>query len=528
LGGGGGALRVVLGDQCSRGLSALADLDPAADAVLLAEVEAECTYVRHHKQKIALVLSAMRHFARALAARGVRVEHVRLEDEGNTGTLSGEVERAARRHRPARSVCTHPGEWRVLQDMLGWEALTGLPVEIRDDDRFFCPPDWFRGWAREQEAMGGGGRPDAPEQLRLEFFYREMRRATGILMEGDAPAGGRWNFDAENRRRLPARFPVPEPRRFPPDAITREAMETAERRFPGHFGTLDAFGWPVTARDARAALDDFGANRLPRFGHYQDAMAAGEPTLFHGLVSTSLNAGLLSPRECCDAAVEAWRSGRAPLNAVEGFVRQILGWREYVRGVYWLKMPGYAELNALDARRPLPWFYWSGETDMACLRQTIRQTRDLAYAHHIQRLMVTGNFALLAGIDPAEVHEWYLAVYIDAFEWVEAPNTVGMSQFADGGLVGSKPYVSSGNYINRMSDYCGGCRYAVTEREGARACPFNLLYWHFLDRHRARFEGNPRMAQMYRTWDRIDPDRRQATLRDAADFLARMEAGEPV
>ena len=358
----GGALRVVLGDQCSRTLSALRDLDPATDVVLLAEVRAECTYVRHHKQKIALVLSAMRHFARALAARGVRVDHVRLEDEGNTATVSGEVARAAERHRPARIVCTHPGEWRVLQDMQGWEALTGLPVEIRDDDRFICSLDWFRDWARDQGA-GEDGADDAPEQLRLEFFYHEMRRNTGILMEGDAPAGGRWNFDAENRRRLPARFPVPEPRRFPPDAVTREVVDTVERCFPDHFGTLDAFGWPVTARDASLALDDFVSNRLSRFGDYQDAMAAGEPTLLHGLVSASLNSGLLLPRDCCDAAVEAWRSGRAPLNAVEGFVRQVLGWREYVRGVYWLKMPDYATLNALDAHRPLPWFYWSGETD---------------------------------------------------------------------------------------------------------------------------------------------------------------------
>ncbi len=514
---GGGALRVVLGDQCSRTLSALRDLDPAADVVLLAEVRAECTYVRHHKQKIALVLSAMRHFARALAARGVRVEHVRLEDPGNTGTLAGEVARAAARHRPARIVATHPGEWRVLEDMRGWEALTGLPVEILDDDRYICPYDWFREWAREQGAGEDGA--DRPEQLRLEFFYREMRRNTGLLMEGEAPAGGRWNFDAENRRRLPSRYPVPEPRRFPPDDITREAMETVERCFPDHFGALDAFGWPVTARDAQLAMDDFVAHRLPRFGDYQDAMAAGEPTLFHGLVSASLNAGLLLPRDCCEAAVGAWRDGKAPLNAVEGLVRQILGWREYVRGVYWLKMPGYAELNALDARRPLPWFYWSGETDMVCLRQTVRQTRDLAYAHHIQRLMVTGNFALIAGLDPAPVNEWYMVVFADAYEWVELPNTHGLAIHADGGITGSKPYAASGAYINRMSDYCRLCVYDPKATTGPGACPFNLLYWDFLARHEARFAANPRMELPLENMRRLGPAKLAAVRQQAAAFL---------
>ena len=518
---GGGALRVVLGDQCSRTLSALSDLDPGNDVVLLAEVRAECTYVRHHKQKIALVLSAMRHFARALAARGVRVEHVRLEDPDNTGTLAGEVARAAARHRPARIVATHPGEWRVLEDMRGWRELTGLPVEIRDDDRFICPPEWFHEWAREQEAGEDGA--DRPEQLRLEFFYREMRRNTGLLMEGDAPAGGRWNFDTENRRRLPSRFPVPEPRRFPPDDITREVIETVERCFPDHFGTLGAFGWPVTARDAQLALDDFIAHRLPRFGDYQDAMAAGEPTLFHGLVSASLNSGLLLPRECCEAAVEAWRSGKAPLNAVEGFVRQILGWREYVRGVYWHKMPDYAALNALDARRPLPWFYWSGETEMVCLRQTVRQTRDLAYAHHIQRLMVTGNFALIAGLDPAQVNEWYMVVFADAYEWVELPNTHGLAIHADGGITGSKPYAASGAYINRMSDYCRLCPYNPRETTGPDACPFNLLYWDFLARHEARFAENPRMELPLENMRRLGPAKLAQVREQAAAFLAGLD-----
>ncbi|MFZ4406235.1 MAG: cryptochrome/photolyase family protein [Paracraurococcus sp.] len=512
-----GMLRVVLGDQCARGLSALRDLDPAQDVVLLAEVQGECTYVRHHKQKIVLVLSAMRHFAAALAARGVRVEYVRLDDPANTGTLAGEVARAAARHAPAGIVCTFPGEWRVLEDMQGWQAATGIPVEIRDDDRFLCDLGWFRRWAQGKK------------QLRMEFFYREMRRASGLLMDGEAPEGGAWNYDAENRKRLAPGLVPPAPRRFPPDAVTREVMALVEARFPDHFGTLDAFAWPVTARDAEAALADFIARRLPLFGDYQDAMAAGEATLFHALISTSLNAGLLSPRACCEAAEAAWRAGRAPLNAVEGFIRQILGWREYVRGIYWLKMPGYAATNALEAARPLPWFYWSGETRMNCVAQAVRQTRDLAYAHHIQRLMVTGNFALLAGLDPVAVNDWYMAVYADAYEWVELPNTHGMALHADGGVMASKPYAASGAYINRMSDYCGGCWYDVKAAIGPRACPFNALYWDFIARHADRFTANPRMAMPLVTLRKMPAEKIAALRAQAAGFLAgnEMAAGSP-
>jgi deoxyribodipyrimidine photolyase-related protein len=504
---GSGALRVVLGDQLSRGLSALADLDPGRDTVLLMEVEAECTHVRHHPQKIALVLSAMRHFSRALAARGVRVDHLRLDDPANTQSFRGEVLRAVARHRPARIVCTHPGAWRVLQDMEGWEDATGIPVDILEDRRFLCSLPRFRAWAK--------GRT----QLRMEFYYREMRRETGLLMEGEEPAGGRWNFDAENRRTLDSSVRPPPPLRFAPDAITREVMDLVARRFGGHFGRLEGFAWPVTAQDAAAALEDFVAHRLPRFGDFQDAMAEGEPTLFHALISTSLNIGLLDPLQCCRAAEAAWREGRAPLNAVEGFVRQILGWREYVRGIYWTRMPAYAGLNALEATRPLPWFYWSGETRMACLRAAIGQTRDMAYAHHIQRLMVTGNFALLAGLDPAAVNEWYLVVYADAFEWVELPNTHGMALHADGGVMASKPYAASGAYINRMSDHCRGCAFDVKASTGPRACPFNYLYWDFVARHAARFAGNPRMAMPLQGLKRMAPEKLAAMRAAAAAFL---------
>jgi deoxyribodipyrimidine photolyase-related protein len=355
-----------------------------------------------------------------------------------------------------------------------------------------------------------------------------MRRRTGLLMEGDAPAGGRWNYDQENRK--PARadlFRAPRPE-VPPDPVTEEVLALVETRFAGHFGALRPFQWATDRAGALAAMRHFMAHHLADFGATQDAMLAGDPVLHHSLLSPYINIGLLSPREVCTAAEAEWRAGRVPINSAEGFIRQILGWREFVRGVYFLEGPGYPARNALGHSRRLPALYWGGETRMACLSHAVAQTRERAYAHHIQRLMVTGNFALLAGVDPAEVHGWYLAVYADAFEWVEAPNTVGMSQFADGGVVGSKPYVSSGAYIARMSDYCGGCRYHVSDRTGPDACPFNLLYWHFLDRHRARFEGNPRMAQMYRTWDRMAEGHRTRVLAEAEAFLARLDAGEAV
>ena len=500
-------LRVVLGDQLTPGLSALEGLDPKRDRVLMMEVLAECTYVPHHPQKIILILSAMRHFARALEARGVKVDYIRLDDPANTQSFAGEVARAVARHRPERIIATHPGEWRVLQDMEAWEKALGLPVEIRPDHRFICDLPRFRAWAKGRK------------QYRMEFFYREMRRATGLLMEGDEPAGGAWNYDAENRASLPAGVTPPAAPRFAPDEITRDVMALVRASFGTHFGAAESFAWPVTAHDAEAALAAFIRDRLPRFGDYQDAMAAGQPFLFHSLISTSLNIGLLDPREICIAAEQAWRDGKAPLNAVEGFIRQIIGWREYVRGLYWLLMPGYAEGNALSAKRPLPAFYWGAETSMRCMSQAVGQTRDHAYAHHIQRLMITGNFALIAGLDPAEVNRWYLAVYADAFDWVELPNTQGMALYADGGVMASKPYAASAAYINRMGDYCRGCAHDAKDAVGPRACPFNFLYWDFIARHAEDFARNPRMAMPVMGLRKLKPEKLAAMRAKARAFL---------
>jgi len=510
-------LRVVLGDQVSPGVAALSDLDPARDVVLLAEVMAECTYVPHHPKKIVLVLSAMRHFAAELAARGVTVEYVRLDDPANTQSLREEVRRAAARLEPARIVATAPGEWRVLEDMRGWQEATGIETEIREDDRFLCRVQDFRRWAEGKRA------------LRMEFFYREMRRRTGLLMQAEGvPEGERWNFDAENRKRLPVGVAAPAPPHFPPDAITGEVMALVAARFADHFGKVDGFAWPVTRAQATIALDDFVRHRLAGFGDWQDAMKRDEPHLFHSLLSTSMNAGLLDPMTVCRAVEAAYRAGAAPLNAAEGYIRQIIGWREFIRGVYWLHMPDYATRNALDATRRLPWFYWSGETRMECMRQVIGQTKQHAHAHHIQRLMVTGNFALIAGIHPDDVDFWYMVVYADAYEWVEMPNTRGMSLHADGGVVGSKPYAASGAYINRMSDYCGACHYDVRDAAGPRGCPFNALYWDFIARHARRFAGNTRMALPLRSLERMDAAKRTAIRARAAAFLAAMDAGEVV
>lgn len=471
----------------------------------------EASYVPHHKKKIAFLFSAMRHFAESLREDGWTVDYVQLDDDGNSGSFTGELNRAIGRHSADRILVTEPGEWRVRQDMETWAEETGLPVEILEDDRFLCPHEDFRGWAEGRKA------------LRMEYFYREMRRKTGLLMEDGDPAGGKWNYDAENRKPAEASLFMPKPHRTEPDPITEEVLALVADRFADNFGDLEPFWFAVTREEAEAARAHFIAEALPDFGDYQDAMLAGEKFLYHSLLSLYINAGLLDPLETCRMAEAAWKAGDAPLNAVEGFIRQVIGWREYVRGIYWLKMPDYAGLNFFGADRPLPDFYWTGETDMACLRAAITQTKEDAYAHHIQRLMLTGNFALLAGIDPKAVHEWYLAVYADAYEWVELPNTLGMSQYADGGLLGTKPYASGGNYISKMSDYCDGCRFDVKQKTGSGACPFNSLYWDFVSRNADKLRSNPRMARVYSTWDRMKDDRRGEYLETAADFLAALD-----
>lgn len=504
-------LVLVLGDQLSEDLAALREADKTRDVVVMAEVADEAGYVPHHPKKIALVFAAMRKFAARLRDDGWEVRYSELDDTENAGSICGELLRRAEDVGAGEVIATEPGEWRLLN------ALRHCPLKVRllEDDRFVASHSDFDTWAEGRKA------------LRMEYFYREMRRKTGLLMDGEEPAGGKWNFDHDNRK--PARDGVTfAPLWFEPDAVTEEVLDLVETRFSGNFGTLRPFRFATDREQALQALAHFVEHALPSFGDYQDAMLDGERFLYHSLLSAYLNIGLLGPLEVCQAVEQAYQDGDVPINAAEGYIRQIIGWREYVRGIYFREGPEYPKRNALTHRRALPWVYWGGETGMRCMAQAVAQTRDEAYAHHIQRLMVTGNFGLLAGIDPHALHEWYLSVYVDAFEWVEAPNTVGMSQFADGGIIASKPYVSSGNYISKMSDYCRHCHYDVKAKTGEAACPFNLLYWHFMDRHRDRFEGNPRMAQMYRTFDRMDADKRETVLREAGAFLERLDAGDPV
>jgi deoxyribodipyrimidine photolyase-related protein len=383
-----------------------------------------------------------------------------------------------------------------------------MGVDILPDTRFICSIDEFAAWAKDRK------------QLRMEYFYREIRRKTGLLMDGEEPAGGVWNLDHDNRKPAKSDLFLPQPAQFQQDAITREVAALVRDRFADHFGDADPFWFAVTRADAQAAFDHFIETALAKFGDHQDAMLIGERFLYHSVISIYLNCGLLDPLGVCRGIEAAYRAGHAPLNAAEGFIRQIIGWREYVRGIYWLKMPAYAASNALGHTRALPGFYWTGETDMACIRAAVTQTREEAYAHHIQRLMVTGNFALLAGVSPQQLHEWYLVVYADAYEWVELPNTIGMSQFADGGLLASKPYIASGAYINRMSDYCKGCAYDVKQRTGPRACPFNALYWNFISRHPDLIARNPRTAQMLRTYQKFPDDEKRRIADSAAAVLA--------
>ncbi|MCY6381542.1 cryptochrome/photolyase family protein [Hoeflea prorocentri] len=502
-----GNLILILGDQLSTAVSSLAGADRGRDRVLMAELHEETTYVRHHKKKIALVLSAMRHFAAVLEEEGWHIEYIRLDDPENTKSFTGEIERALDRQPVERIVVTEPGEWRLLEQFRQWSQRFGVPVDILTDDRFLCSRSDFAEWA--------SGR----KQLRMEYFYRDMRRRTGLLMDGDNPIGGKWNFDAENRKPAKPDLFMPRPLHFEPDRTTADVLGLVGERFGGHFGDLEPFWFATKAQQAKAALDQFIEHALPSFGDYQDAMLRGERFIYHSVLSAYINIGLLDPLSVCRAVEEAYASGAVPINAAEGFIRQIIGWREYVRGIYWLKMPDYVEENVFSNTRPLPDFYWTAETDMTCLREAITQTKEDAYAHHIQRLMLTGNFALLAGVAPREIHEWYLAVYADAYEWVELPNTLGMSQFADGGLLGSKPYAASGNYINKMSDYCRDCRYDVRLKTGPDACPFNALYWDFLVRNRGTLGANPRLGQVYRTWDKMDPAKQTSYRESAHVFL---------
>jgi deoxyribodipyrimidine photolyase-related protein len=497
-------LIILCGDQLDADATVLDGFDPARDALLMTEAAEEATYVPQHRKRLVLFFAAMRHFAEGQRSLGRRVLYRRLDEDGAPQSLADSLRAAIEQEAPEEIRLTRPGDWRVLDDLQN----VAPDLHLVEDSHFLSTPDE---WAAMREGR---------KRFILEDYYRTLRRRTGWLMEGDNPVGGAWNFDKENRRSFGRNGPGLTPGRpdSAPDDITRDVIAMVNARFPDAPGTTEGFAEPVTRRSALAHLRDFIDHRLPQFGDYQDAIALGHATLWHSRLSAALNLKLITPREVCEAAIEAYEEGHAPLNAVEGFVRQILGWREFTRGVYWTLMPDYAERNTLDADAPLPDFFWTGETDMACLADALGQLHREAYAHHIQRLMVLGLFLMLWGAAPKATNAWHIGMYIDAIDWVSLPNMLGMSQHADGGVMGTKPYCASGAYIDRMSDACRGCRYDPKQATGDKACPFTTLYWDFLDRHEGRFKSNMRMKmQMANLRRKSDADRR--AIREAAGAL---------
>jgi deoxyribodipyrimidine photolyase-related protein len=493
-------LIIILGDQLNLDNPALENFDAAQDAILMVEASHEATQVWSHKARIVLFLSAMRHFYECLASRmdaGSQGIYLKL-GEHNFVTLKDAWAQYITDLKPQKVIVCEPGEYRLEQDLIALCKEKNTPLIIRDDTHFMCSKADFKHYAAGKK------------ELRMEFFYRQMRAKYDVLMDGKNPVGGAWNYDAENRKTFGKAGPqnVPAAPQVNIDAITQAVMDDVEKHFPTHPGSLKHFIWPVTREQALQFLDDFIANKLAGFGDHQDAMwqvtdSAQSPYLWHSLLSTSLNLKLLNPREVIAAAIAAYKKHQLPLASVEGFIRQILGWREFIRGVYWLDMPQMQEANHYNHTRDLPKWYWSGDTRMNCMKQTVSDTMQLGYAHHIQRLMVTGMFGVLAEIDPKQVAAWYLAVYVDAVEWVELPNVAGMALYANGGRFTSKPYVASGAYIKRMSNYCSGCQYKPEVKTGADACPTTTLYWHFLIKHYDTFSRNPRTALMTKNVDRF-------------------------
>lgn len=496
-------LFLVLGDQLHPDPHPLLSGVTPDDFVLMAEVAEESTHVWSHKARTTLFLSAMRHFAAHWRNR-CRLTYLLLGTH-SLHSLSEVLEDFVLHHPEVSTISVlEPGDARLARALVDCAQRLQKPLTVLPDPHFLCARDEFERWAQHGER--------STDNLRMEFFYRWMRRRTGVLMRDDLPVGGQWNFDAENRSGFGKNGPppVPLPVRFAPDVITQSVMRDVEQVFPEHPGSLADFAWPVTPDEARAALHDFIAHRLPSFGQWQDAMWQGEAFLWHSLLAAAMNLKLLDPRDVIAEAEAAYLNGAAPLAAVEGFVRQILGWREFVRGVYWRHESAWPTANALNAAQPLPQWFWTGQTGAACLKAAITQTLEFGYAHHIQRLMVTGNFALLAGLHPRAVADWYLAVYVDAIAWIEEPNTLGMALFAIGGRMTSKPYIASGAYIKRMSNYCKGCVYRPEARTGPKACPFTTLYWDFLMRHDAMLRANPRMAMAYKNLDRLASEEQTA------------------
>lgn len=510
-------LRLILGDQLNASHSWFGKKEKEV-TYLIAELRQETDYVKHHVQKLCAFFKAMEQFAQALSEAGHNVIYLTLDASRTAMPLTDLIDDLCSKHHFSRVEYQRPDEYRLLSQLRAYAEDSEHEVKECDTEHFLVPFDELESYFKADTAV------------RMEAFYRKLRKRFDILMDDDEPVGGKWNYDAQNRNKLKADDleQIPKPKVFKNDVS--DILARLDSHNVAYFGEVrDTLETVVTRRQARTLLRYFCEECLPLFGRFQDAMTANSPhawSLYHSRLSFAMNAKILSPKEVIKAALDAYENDpdTVPLASVEGFVRQILGWREYMRGMYWVNMPGYAELNEFDADAALPEFFWTGDTDMNCVKHAVGQSLDHAYAHHIQRLMITGNFCLLAGIDPDEVERWYLGIYVDAIEWVEMPNTRGMSLFADGGLIASKPYSASGAYVNRMSDYCKDCRYNVREKDTDDACPFNSLYWHFMHRHRERFESNPRIGMIYRNFDKMDEKVRKATLKRAGQLLADLDS----
>ena len=497
-------LRLILGDQLNPQHSWLKHPDPDVIYTLM-EIRQETDYVLHHAQKILAIFAAMRDFAGQLTAMGHRVHYLNIGDSNNLQSLTANLDQLIAYFQADQFEYQLADEWRLDQQLQDYCLTLTIQYRACDSEHFFS--------SRRQAAEFFGSR----SRWLMESFYRQMRIQHQILMENQKPVGGRWNFDSENRKPWSGSPSISRDQRKSHDhSLIWQAIVDAGVNSLGDPQAED-FRWPLNRTEALQQLEHFIVNDLQHFGDYQDAMSRQSWRLFHSLLSFALNCKMLNPREVVLHAEAAWRDGRVPLAAAEGFIRQILGWREYVRGIYWANMPTYTEHNHFGHTRPLPKWFWNAETKMNCLAASIDQTLQTAYAHHIQRLMIIGNFALLSGLDPKSVHHWYLGVYIDAFEWVELPNTLGMSQYADGGLLATKPYVSSAAYIDRMSDYCKGCHYQKKLRTGERACPFNALYWQFFIHHKPQLAQNHRLSMVFRQLERFS-DTERVAIHDQAQF----------
>jgi len=505
-------LRLILGDQLNENHSWFGKPNQYTTYVLM-EIRQETDYVTHHIQKVAAFFAAMRAFAARLRELGHRVVYVALDDPHNRQTISGNVTHLVKQNKFTRFEYLMPDEHRLDCELQALAETLQVPCSASDTEHFLSE----RG---ELEVFFAG-----KKRYLMESFYRRMRQRFDILMDDGKPSGGKWNYDQKNRQAYDGKVKIPEPLLF--DNDVSDIVRTIREKKVATIGSIEPAHliWPVTRDQSLTLLRRFVDDCLPAFGTYQDAMSAGNWHLFHSRLSFAMNTKLLHPMEVIQAAVEAWekKSKKIAIQQVEGFVRQVLGWREYMRGIYWTLMPDLASMNYFDHQTDLPAFYWSGDTSMKCLRAAVGQSLTHAYAHHIQRLMITGNFALLAGVRPDAVDKWYLGIYIDAVQWVELPNTRAMSQFADGGLVATKPYISSAKYIRLMSDYCDGCAYVWGMRHGEMACPFNSLYWDFFERHRRRLQKNPRVGMMYRTWDRMDGKERKQILKQANAYLKKLD-----